>query len=523
MSYSCGTELPIEAAGLKITMTSVPTTEKIILKFDEMKNEPFATHGKSCGFHLTKSKWDPYPWVGSVERESIADRAGLRPGDCLLDVDDTNVLGLKMKDVGALINGRENGRDVNLRVWRYESHLHKKEEDEEEIGVALKGPLPEVAAKLANALSGTIRCLECPVCLENATPPVSQCVHGHILCVDCRPKASRCPVCRVRLGQGRCLVAEKVHKVIRDTFRTSHDVTENGSSSSTTKNLMGRLFGGRHKTNAGGKANQRNGDILPKPRRLLLTKLFLGGLEKAASTENLTTVPRQTGDALSIHRSIQVDRDDFNVEKLSSYDRAKSASTGELSLERGNSRIIVNSCESDAGSLNTSRSMTLSVPHTPLWGGSTDSISNVHLTCPLSKRRNCGEVLTSDTLLEHLSISHEGPQVHFYAGKVQIPFPLPFGSDAVYVLHYAGDRFFFQHENETLWMTSTLGKSNAWEWTLRGWGSDGTEIKLRRNVASLEYPLTLLPEHIAPLPRALSIDTIDVQLLEYQTADKSDV
>lgn len=33
---------------------------------------------KTCGFHLTRSKWDPYPWVGFVEQGSIADVAGLK-------------------------------------------------------------------------------------------------------------------------------------------------------------------------------------------------------------------------------------------------------------------------------------------------------------------------------------------------------------------------------------------------------------------------------------------------------------
>lgn len=75
-----------------------------------------------------------------------------RPGDCLLDVDGTNVLGLKMMDVGALINNRENRKNVNLRIWRYE----KNSLEEEETGIALRGPLPEVATKLANAISGTV-------------------------------------------------------------------------------------------------------------------------------------------------------------------------------------------------------------------------------------------------------------------------------------------------------------------------------------------------------------------------------
>lgn len=57
-----------------------------------------------------------------------------------------------MKDVGALINERENRKNVNLRIWRYEPNSL----EDEETGIALRGPLPEVATKLANALSGTV-------------------------------------------------------------------------------------------------------------------------------------------------------------------------------------------------------------------------------------------------------------------------------------------------------------------------------------------------------------------------------
>lgn len=53
-----------------------------------------------------------------------------------------------------------------------------------------------------------------------------------------------------------------------------------------------------------------------------------------------------------------------------------------------------------------------------------------------------------------------------------------------------------------------------WEWTLHAWGDDGTEVQLRRHVASLEDPLTLSSQHIAPLPNALLLKTINVQILE---------
>lgn len=32
----------------------------------------------TIGFHLYKSKWDPYPWIGMVEKGSPAYQSGLR-------------------------------------------------------------------------------------------------------------------------------------------------------------------------------------------------------------------------------------------------------------------------------------------------------------------------------------------------------------------------------------------------------------------------------------------------------------
>ena len=38
--------------------------------------------------------------------------------------------------------------------------------------------------------------LECPICFELSRPPIFQCPEGHIICGACRPRVSRCPVCR---------------------------------------------------------------------------------------------------------------------------------------------------------------------------------------------------------------------------------------------------------------------------------------------------------------------------------------
>lgn len=75
----------------------------------------------------------------------------IRTGDCLLGIDDIDLLGLKVKDIATLIRSEESGYDINFSIWRYP---HQKEEHD--IGLALKGPLPDVARNLANALSGTV-------------------------------------------------------------------------------------------------------------------------------------------------------------------------------------------------------------------------------------------------------------------------------------------------------------------------------------------------------------------------------
>lgn len=83
MSHFSHSKVLTEAAGVKI-ITSLPTEDmnllspgKMVLKIRKVNAESYM-HGKSCGFHLTKSKWDPYPWVGYVEKNSPADLAGLK-------------------------------------------------------------------------------------------------------------------------------------------------------------------------------------------------------------------------------------------------------------------------------------------------------------------------------------------------------------------------------------------------------------------------------------------------------------
>lgn len=68
----------------------------------------------SCGFHLTRSKWDPYPWVNGVDAGSPADAAGVRVGDCLLEVNGEDIVGKRISEVAEVVRQQE---AVSLLLW----------------------------------------------------------------------------------------------------------------------------------------------------------------------------------------------------------------------------------------------------------------------------------------------------------------------------------------------------------------------------------------------------------------------
>jgi len=65
--------------------------------------------------------------------------------------------------------------------------------------------------------------LECPVCLlVPRQPPIFLCPGGHLICLECRPKVAKCPVCKVnylKSRQTRNFFAEKVLESIKRRCR----------------------------------------------------------------------------------------------------------------------------------------------------------------------------------------------------------------------------------------------------------------------------------------------------------------
>lgn len=53
---------------------------------DNLKIISLECGSKGLGIRLSKSSWDPYPFVSHVDEESTAQKQGLQIGDCLLKV-----------------------------------------------------------------------------------------------------------------------------------------------------------------------------------------------------------------------------------------------------------------------------------------------------------------------------------------------------------------------------------------------------------------------------------------------------
>lgn len=63
--------------------------EDIVERFDNDSNLKLISlenGSKGLGIRLSKSSWDPYPFVSHVDEKSTANENGLKLGDCILKV-----------------------------------------------------------------------------------------------------------------------------------------------------------------------------------------------------------------------------------------------------------------------------------------------------------------------------------------------------------------------------------------------------------------------------------------------------
>merc|ERR550519_3071116 len=76
--------------------------------------------------------------------------------------------------------------------------------------------------------------LECPVCYEVAKEPIFQCVDGHLICQNCRPKIKDCPTCRKEyageFNMKRHRHAEQDAEDLEDLFKQVEQLADDGTS-----------------------------------------------------------------------------------------------------------------------------------------------------------------------------------------------------------------------------------------------------------------------------------------------------
>ncbi|XP_013106584.2 uncharacterized protein LOC106086448 [Stomoxys calcitrans] len=177
----------------------------------------------SLGLHLSRAPWDPYPWVSSIQKDSTSYVAGLRVGDCLLELNGNDVLGLRISEIAALLKNHwlnESSNHVSVVIWRKKAKDAEDDDDEDEDEENNAHNINQQSLqKFATCLQHIAQLLECPVCLEVVKPPGWQCCNGHVLCNNCRSRSEKCPVCRVPLGpRGRCLLSDKLFTLLADSF-----------------------------------------------------------------------------------------------------------------------------------------------------------------------------------------------------------------------------------------------------------------------------------------------------------------
>ena len=70
---------------------------------------------------------------------------------------------------------------------------------------------------------GFLRDLECPVCLNYMTSPISMCDNGHSTCGECRPRLQVCSLCNYNFADVRNLALENIIEEIRFCCKNAYN------------------------------------------------------------------------------------------------------------------------------------------------------------------------------------------------------------------------------------------------------------------------------------------------------------
>ncbi|XP_058228156.1 putative E3 ubiquitin-protein ligase SINA-like 6 [Rhododendron vialii] len=94
-----------------------------------------------------------------------------------------------------------------------------KEEEEEEAAAWTNvfGCSAKASGDPSNFLTLTdADLLDCPICFQNLSIPVFQCLNGHLACLSCCNKVrNKCPTCSSTIGHNRCRPIEKIIESVK--------------------------------------------------------------------------------------------------------------------------------------------------------------------------------------------------------------------------------------------------------------------------------------------------------------------
>uniref|UniRef100_A0A182NGB3 PDZ domain-containing protein n=1 Tax=Anopheles dirus TaxID=7168 RepID=A0A182NGB3_9DIPT len=459
---------------------------------------PKQTDG-SCGFHLTRSKWDPYPWVSGVDAESPAEVTGLKVGDCVLEVNNEDVLGMRIAEVAGMVRAKAD--IVTLLLWSTGMEPSCNPES------LCCGPMPINLERLTASMQTIVAALECPVCFDTIPPPVFQCQNGHLVCSRCRVRADRCAICRERYTVGRSLLAEQVYQSITEAFNVREG---------TDGKLRERLFGARctRQPKRGSSCDRKKSPygsdslLVPSGRPIHShTHKFLARIMgKASSVDNLSKhhgnhhhsqPPDVVGDlqaskakSLSLSSSEIFKRDNsVSVLRCPSANRLApelSASYNSLTVRRPTSSM---SCNVSVESLSSipENGIQITVPLRP---------PSYH--CPCGEY--CSDLIAASELQEHVTVHHRTPVISFGTASAEISLPPRTPVDnACLLLLLDGHKFWLKLISDTstigdiflsalLEGSTELSKNYALEVIIRKEGFDqilGKELISRSEVHSM--------------------------------------
>ncbi|RZC41202.1 uncharacterized protein BDFB_000895 [Asbolus verrucosus] len=387
-------------------------------------------NGSNCGFQLTRGKWDPYPWVSSVDSGTAADSAGLRPGDCLLEVNGEDIIGRRITEVAEIVKSKPN--QVSLLLWNAGVDPQCTPE------AVCCGPMPINLQRLSACMATILAFLECPVCLDTIPPPTHQCENGHLICIRCRTKSERCPVCRLKFTRGRSLLSDQVYNALVDAFNLREEPIE------TRTAKMQQIF----------KIKNKNKNIPDIKITASHTNKFLARIVgKSTSVDNLAD------------QNLSINKFNLMTKSLSTQEIFESESPV---MSRTSSATRLSRNDKDKNHLSPNfRPTSCHGSFESLHKKSEDTPSEevILFHCPFSS--SCSSLIKGKTVIEHFQLIHDGPLIQYFKPNIKINFTkILERKDLCYLILIATNTFFVKIELGHINETSKTDDVLIWAWIM---------------------------------------------------------